>query len=73
VVLDRFAPTVAAASTSGGDLLGLGARTARPAAETMSPSAHVGVDVLVIGSASALFGGLIARTGGAFSLVPTSA
>jgi ABC-type antimicrobial peptide transport system permease subunit len=66
ILIDQFGPTLTAHSTSGGDLLGLGARTARTATDTVSLNAPIGVDVLVIGFALALLGGLIAGTAGAF-------
>jgi ABC-type antimicrobial peptide transport system permease subunit len=66
ILIDQFGPTLTAHSTTGGDLLGLGARTARTATDTVSLNAPIGVDVLVIGFALALLGGLIAGTAGAF-------
>jgi ABC-type antimicrobial peptide transport system permease subunit len=66
ILIDQFGPTLTAHSPSGGNVLGLGARTARTATETVSLNAPIGVDVLVIGFALALLGGLIAGTAGAF-------
>ena len=66
ILIDRFGPTLTAHSPSSGDLLGLGARTARTATDTVSLNAPIGVGVLVIGFAIALLGGLIAGTAGAF-------
>ncbi len=65
LLIDQFGPTLTAHSTAGGDLLGLGARTARTATDSVSLNAPIGVTVLVIGFALALLGGLIAGTAGA--------
>jgi ABC-type antimicrobial peptide transport system permease subunit len=66
ILIDQFGPNLTAHSPSGGNLLGLGARTARSATDTVSLNAPISVDVLVIGFALALLGGLIAGTAGAF-------
>ncbi|HUZ80785.1 MAG TPA: hypothetical protein VMU73_00930, partial [Gaiellaceae bacterium] len=52
-------------STTGGNLLGLGAATARTATSSVSLSAPIGVAVLAIGFGLALLGGLLAGTAGA--------
>ncbi len=65
LLIDQFGPTLTAHSTTGGDLLGLGARTARTATQTVSLNAPVGVTVLAIGFGLAVLGGLIAGTAGA--------
>ncbi len=65
ILIDRFGPTLTASSTTGGDLLGLGAQTARTATDTVSLNAPIGVTVLVIGFGLAVLGGLIAGTAGA--------
>jgi len=65
LLIDQFGPTLTAHSTTGGDLLGLGARTARTATQTVSLNAPVGVAVLAIGFGLAVLGGLIAGTAGA--------
>ncbi|HZP72609.1 MAG TPA: ABC transporter permease [Gaiellaceae bacterium] len=65
LAVDAFGPSLTASSTTGGNLLGLGASTARTATKTVSLSAPVGVTVLAIGFGLALLGGLIAGTAGA--------
>jgi ABC-type antimicrobial peptide transport system permease subunit len=67
LVIGAFGPSLSASSTTGGgDLLGLGAETARTATSSVSLSAPVGGAVLAIGFGLALLGGLIAGTAGAF-------
>ena len=51
-------------TTVGGNLLGLGAETARTATSSFSLSAPIGVTVLAIGFGLALHGGLVAGTAG---------
>jgi len=59
-------PSLSASSTTGGgNLLGLGAETARTATSSVSLDAPVGLAVLAIGFGLALLGGLIAGTAGA--------
>ncbi len=65
LAVDAFGPSLTASSTTGGDLLGLGASTARTATKTVSLTAPVGPTVLAIGFLLALLGGLIAGTAGA--------
>jgi len=65
LAVDAFGPSLTASSTTGGNLLGLGASTARTATKTVSLTAPVGVAVLALGFALALCGGLIAGTAGA--------
>jgi ABC-type antimicrobial peptide transport system permease subunit len=65
LAVDAFGPSLTASSTTGGNLLGLGASTARTATQTVSLTAPVGVAVLALGFALALCGGLIAGTAGA--------
>ena len=65
IAIGAFGPSLTASSTTGGDLLGLGAETARTATSTVSLNAPIGVAVLVIGFGLALLGGLIAGTAGA--------
>ena len=65
LAVDAFGPALTASSTTGGNLLGLGASTARTATQTVSLTAPVGVAVLALGFALALCGGLIAGTAGA--------
>jgi len=65
LAVDAFGPTLQASSTTGGNLLGLGAGTARTATSTVSLTAPVGAAVLAIGFGLALLGGLIAGTAGA--------
>jgi ABC-type lipoprotein release transport system permease subunit len=65
LAVDAFGPSLSASSTTGGNLLGLGASTARTTTQTVSLTAPVGVAVLALGFALALCGGLIAGTAGA--------
>ena len=66
LAIDAFGPTLTASSTTGGgNLLGLGAETARTATSSVSLSAPIGVTVLAIGFGLALLGGLVAGTAGA--------
>ncbi len=64
--IGAFGPSLSASSTTGGgNLLGLGAETARTASSSISLSAPVGVAILAIGFALALLGGLVAGMVGA--------
>jgi ABC-type lipoprotein release transport system permease subunit len=64
--IGAFGPSLTATSpTGGGNLLGLGAETARTATDTISLSAPVGVAILAIGFGLALLGGLVAGMVGA--------
>jgi len=66
LVIGAFGPSLSASSTTGGgNLLGLGAETARTATSSISLSAPIGVTVLAIGFGLALLGGLVAGTAGA--------
>jgi putative ABC transport system permease protein len=66
IAIGAFGPSLSASSTSGGgNLLGLGAETARTATSSVSLSAPVGVTILAIGFGLALLGGLIAGMVGA--------
>jgi ABC-type antimicrobial peptide transport system permease subunit len=65
LLIDGFGPSLTASSTTGGNLLGLGAATARTATSSVSLGAPIGVGILVIGFGLALLGGLIAGTAGA--------
>jgi ABC-type antimicrobial peptide transport system permease subunit len=65
LLIDSFGPSLTASSTSGGDLLGLGAATARTATSSVSLDAPIGIGILAIGFGLALLGGLIAGTAGA--------
>jgi putative ABC transport system permease protein len=65
LAVDAFGPSLAASSTTGGNLLGLGASTARTATQTVSLTAPVGIAVLALGFGLAVLGGLIAGTAGA--------
>jgi putative ABC transport system permease protein len=65
LAIGAFGPSLTASSTTGGNLLGLGAETARTATSTVSLNAPIGVAVLAIGFGLALVGGLIAGTAGA--------
>ena len=66
LAIGAFGPSLSASSTTGGgNLLGLGAETARTATSTVSLSAPIGVTVLAIGFGLALLGGLVAGTAGA--------
>jgi len=65
LAVDAFGPSLTASSTTGGNLLGLGASTARTASQTVSLTAPVGISVLALGLALALVGGLVAGTAGA--------
>ncbi len=65
LAIDAFGPSLSASSTTGSDLLGLGAATARTATSSVSLSAPIGFSVLAIGFGLALLGGLIAGTAGA--------
>ncbi len=66
LVIGAFGPSLSASSpTGGGNLLGLGADTARTATSSISLSAPVGVTILAIGFGLALLGGLVAGMVGA--------
>ena len=65
VAIGAFGPTLSASSTTGGNLLGLGADTARTATSSISLTAPVGVSILAIGFGIALLGGLVAGVVGA--------
>ena len=65
LLIGAFGPSLSASSTSGGNLLGLGAATARTATSSVSLDAPIGIGILVIGFGLALLGGLIAGTAGA--------
>jgi ABC-type antimicrobial peptide transport system permease subunit len=65
IAVGAVGPSLSASSTTGGDLLGLGAETARTATSSVSLAAPVGLAVLAIGLGLALLGGLIAGTAGA--------
>ncbi len=65
LLIDAFGPSLSASSTSGGNLLGLGAATARTATSSVSLDAPIGIGILAIGFGLALLGGLIAGTAGA--------
>ena len=66
VAIGAFGPSLSASSpTGGGNLLGLGAETARTATSSISLSAPVGVSILAIGFGLALLGGLVAGMAGA--------
>ena len=65
LLIDAFGPSLSASSTSGGNLLGLGAATARTATSSVSLDAPLGIGILAIGFGLALLGGLIAGTAGA--------
>jgi ABC-type antimicrobial peptide transport system permease subunit len=65
LLIDAFGPSLSASSTSGGNLLGLGAATARTATSSVSLNAPIGIGILAIGFGLALLGGLIAGTAGA--------
>jgi ABC-type lipoprotein release transport system permease subunit len=65
LIVDAFGPSLSASSTSGGNLLGLGAATARTATSSVSLDAPIGIGILAIGFGLALLGGLIAGTAGA--------
>jgi ABC-type lipoprotein release transport system permease subunit len=65
LAVDAFGPSLTASSTSGGNLLGLGASTARTATKTVSLTAPVGISVLATGFGLAVLGGLVAGTAGA--------
>jgi ABC-type antimicrobial peptide transport system permease subunit len=66
VAVGAFGPSLSASSTTGGgNLLGLGAETARTATSSVSLDAPVGLAILAIGFGLALLGGLIAGTAGA--------
>jgi ABC-type antimicrobial peptide transport system permease subunit len=65
LLVTAFGPSLTASSTTGGNLLGLGAATARTATSSVSLGAPVGVGILVIGFGLAVLGGLIAGTAGA--------
>ena len=66
LLIDAFGPSLTASSTSGGgNLLGLGAATARTATSSVSLDAPFGIGILAIGFGLALLGGLIAGTAGA--------
>ena len=65
LAIGAFGPSLTASSTTGGNLLGLGADTARTATSSISLSAPIGVTILVIGFGLALLGGLVAGMVGA--------
>ena len=65
LAIGAFGPTLSASSTTGGNLLGLGADTARTATSSISLTAPVGVSILAIGFGLALLGGLVAGVVGA--------
>jgi len=65
LLVDAFGPALSASSTTGGNLLGLGAATARTATSSVSLDAPIGIGILAIGFGLALLGGLIAGTAGA--------
>ncbi|HEX3807096.1 MAG TPA: ABC transporter permease [Gaiellaceae bacterium] len=65
LAIDAFGPSLSASSTVDGNLLGLGASTARTATSSVSLTAPIGITVLAIGLGLALLGGLIAGTAGA--------
>ena len=65
LAIGAFGPTLSASSTTGGNLLGLGAETARTATSSISLTAPVGVSILAIGFGLALLGGLVAGVVGA--------
>jgi putative ABC transport system permease protein len=66
LLVDAFGPSLTASSTTGGgNLLGLGAATARTATSSVSLDAPIGIGILAIGFGLALLGGLIAGTAGA--------
>ena len=65
LAIGAYGPSLSASSTTGGNLLGLGAATARTATSSVSLSAPIGVAVLAIGFGLALLGGLLAGTAGA--------
>jgi putative ABC transport system permease protein len=63
--IGAFGPTLSASSTTGSDLLGLGASATRTATSSVSLDAPIGADVLVLGFMLAVVGGLIAGTAAA--------
>jgi putative ABC transport system permease protein len=66
LLVTAFGPSLSASSTTGGgNLLGLGAATARTATSSVSLDAPIGIGILAIGFGLALLGGLIAGTAGA--------
>jgi ABC-type antimicrobial peptide transport system permease subunit len=65
LLVSAFGPSLSASSTTGGNLLGLGAATARTATSSVSLDAPIGVGILAIGFGLAVLGGLIAGTAGA--------
>jgi putative ABC transport system permease protein len=66
IAIGAFGPSLSASSTTGGgNLLGLGAETARTATSSISLSAPIGVAILAVGFGIALLGGLIAGMVGA--------
>ena len=66
LLVSAFGPSLSASSTTGGgNLLGLGAATARTATSSVSLDAPIGIGILAIGFGLALLGGLIAGTAGA--------
>ena len=65
LAIGAFGPSLTASSTTGGNLLGLGADTARTASSSISLTAPVGVGILAIGFGLALLGGLVAGMVGA--------
>jgi putative ABC transport system permease protein len=66
LLISAFGPSLTASSTTGGgNLLGLGAATARTATSSVSLDAPIGIGILAIGFGLAVLGGLIAGTAGA--------
>jgi ABC-type antimicrobial peptide transport system permease subunit len=66
LLISAFGPSLSASSTTGGgNLLGLGAATARTATSAVSLDAPIGIGILGIGFGLAVLGGLIAGTAGA--------
>jgi ABC-type antimicrobial peptide transport system permease subunit len=65
LLIGAFGPSLSASSTTGSNLLGLGADTARTASSSISLTAPVGVAILAIGFGLALLGGLVAGMVGA--------
>jgi ABC-type antimicrobial peptide transport system permease subunit len=66
LLISAFGPSLSASSpTGGGNLLGLGAATARTATSSVSLDAPIGIGILAIGFGLAVMGGLIAGTAGA--------
>jgi ABC-type antimicrobial peptide transport system permease subunit len=65
LAVSTFGPTLTASSTTGGNLLGLGASATRTATSTVSLDAPIGIGILVLGFGLAVLGGLVAGTAGA--------